>query len=192
LCGWICPNATLQDGLLKNLNYRRPISRLPKAIEEQSHSSAMYLSKEIDKKAPFLPATLLMSWLPMFFIETVFDLTQVSLYNIIFMYGLFFLSFVFPWRKLCTHFCWLSSYRGLAGQGSLWRIRYNKSKCKNCKVCQAEQVCPFHIDIHNQDNEMPATCCLCFSCMEACPFESVITFRRSKEEKERLKTELSS
>jgi len=50
-----------------------------------------------------------------------------------------------------------------------------------------EEACPFYIDIRNQDNEMPATCCLCFSCMEACPHEGVITFKRAKEEKERIK-----
>ena len=103
------------------------------------------------------------------------------------MYGLYIGSLFLPWRKMCTHFCWLSSYRGLAAQGSMWRIRYNRSKCKQCKKCQAEEACPFYIDIRNQDNEMPATCCLCFSCMEACPFDGVITFRRAPEEKARLK-----
>jgi hypothetical protein len=187
LCGWLCPNATLQDGLFKNLTYTRPITKLPRAIEEQSHSSAMYISGEIDKNAPYLPFTLLIAWFPMFFTETVFDLTGVLMYPVIFMYGLYFGSLLMPWRKMCTHFCWLSSYRGLGAQGSLWRIRFNKSKCKNCKMCQAEEACPFFIDIRNQDNEMPATCCLCFSCMEACPFEGVITFRRAPEEKARLK-----
>ena len=62
-------------------------------------------------------------------------------------------------------------------------------KCKQCKVCQAEKACPFYIDIRNQDNEMPATCCLCFSCMEACPFEGVITYTRNPAEKARLKAE---
>ena len=147
----------------------------------------MSISGPVDKRAPLLPATLLMSWFPMFFIETVYDLTQVSLYNIVFLYGLIILSFVFPWRKLCTHFCWLSSYRAMCGHGSLWRIRFNRSKCKQCKKCQPEEVCPFYIDIRSQDNEMPSTCCLCFSCMEACPFDGVITFTRAKEEKERLK-----
>ena len=186
LCGWLCPNATLQDGLFKNLTFRRPIPRLSKAIEEQSHSSAMYLSGEVDKNAPYFPFTLLLAWFPMFFTETVFDLTGELWYPVVFMYGLYFGSLLLPWRKMCTHFCWLSSYRGLAGQGSLWRIRFNKSKCKNCKICQAEEACPFYIDIRNQDNEMPATCCICFSCMEACPFEGVLTFRRAKEEKERI------
>lgn len=186
LCGWLCPNAILQDALHKNLNYKRPLSKLPKAIEEQSHTQAMYI-REGDKTAPFFPFTLLLAWFPMFFTETVFDLTPVPWYPTAFLYSLFICSFLFPWRKLCTHFCWLSSYRGLAGQTSLWRIRFNKSKCRECKVCLAEEVCPFYIDIRNQDNEMPATCCLCFSCMEVCPGEGCITFRRAKEEKERLK-----
>jgi len=186
LCGWLCPNATLQDALHKNLTYKRPISRLPRAIEEQSHTTAMYL-REGDKSAPFFPFTLLLAWFPMFFTETVFDLTPVPWYPTAFLYGLLICSFLLPWRKLCTHFCWLSSYRGLAGQASLWRIRYNKSNCKDCKVCFAEAACPFYIDIRNQDNEMPATCCLCFSCMEACPAEGCLTFRRAKEEKERIR-----
>lgn len=192
ICSWICPNATMQDGLYKNMGFKRPIPRLPKAIEEQSHTCAMNLSGEVDKRAPLLPATLLMCWFPLFFLETVFDLTRVAWYPVAFMYGLIILSPLFPWRKMCTHFCWLSSYRALAGHGSLWRIRFDKSKCKFCKKCAAEEVCPFYIDIRNQDNEMPATCCLCFSCMEACPFEGVITFTRSAEEKERLRALKSS
>lgn len=189
LCGWLCPNATVQDALLKNLHYKRPIPKLPRAIEEQSKSCAVNISGNVDKTAPYMPATLLLAWFPMFFIETVFDLTGDLWYPIYFMYGLFFLSILMPWRKLCTHFCWLSSYRGLAGQNSWWRLRFNRSKCRNCKKCLAEAACPFFIDITKQDNEMPATCCLCFSCMEACPFDDVITFRRAKAEKERLKAE---
>ncbi len=187
LCSWLCPNALFQDGLLKFLNYKRPINKLPRAIEEQSHSCAMNISGEVDKNAPLLPATLLLCWFPLFFSETVFDLVNEFWYPIAFMYGLFFFSLFLPWRKMCTHFCWLSSYRGLAGQASLWRIRFNKSKCKDCKKCKPEIECPFFIDIRNQDNEMPASCCTCFSCMENCPFEGVITYRRSKEEKARLK-----
>jgi polyferredoxin len=187
ICGWFCPNATMQDALYKNMTYKRPIEKLPKAIEEQSRTAAMNISGPIDKDAPLLPFTLLLCWFPLFFTETVFDLTGVMWYPVAFMYGLIVLSLVFPWRKACTHFCWLSSYRAMCGHGSLWRIRFNKSNCKDCKVCKAEEACPFFIDIRNQDNEMPASCCLCFSCMEACPFDEVITFRRAKEEKERLK-----
>ncbi len=189
LCGWLCPNATMQDALYKNMNYKRPIENLPKAIEEQSNTCAMNTSGNVDKRAPLVPATLLMSWFPMFFAETVWDLTPVDWYPISFMYGLIILSLLFKWRKLCTHFCWLSSYRCLNGHNSLWRIRYNKSKCRNCKRCLAEAACPFYINICNQENEMPATCCLCFSCMEACPFDDVITFKRAPEEKARLKAE---
>lgn len=187
LCSWLCPNATLQDGLIKHLNYRRPIGKLPASIEAQSRTAAMNTSKEVDKAAPLMPATLLLAWFPLFFAETVFDLTKEIWYPIAFMYGLFFLSFLMPWRKLCTHFCWLSSYRGLAGHNSLWRIRYNKAKCKECKRCLAEEACPFFIDIRSQDNEMPATCSVCFSCVEACPFADVLTFRRGEEEKKRLR-----
>lgn len=189
MCGWLCPNATMQDALYKHMNYRRPIPELPRSIEEQSHSCAMNISGEVDTRAPLLPFTLLLCWFPMFFLETVFHLTPLLWYQIVFMYGLIVLSLLLPWRKLCTHFCWLSSYRCLAGNNSLWRLRYNRSKCQDCKICTAEKACPFYIDIRNQDNEMPASCCLCFSCMEACPFEGVITLRRAPEEKARLKAE---
>ena len=189
VCGWVCPNATMQDALYKNMTYKRPIPRLPEAIEKQSRTCAMNISGTVDKRAPLMPATLLLSWFPMFFVETVFDLTAVDWYPVSFLYGLIILSLLFTWRKMCTHFCWLSSYRGLGGQNSLWRIRYNRSKCRQCKNCQAEAACPFYIDIRNQDSEMPATCCLCFSCMEACPFDGVISFKRAPEDKLRLKAE---
>ncbi len=189
ICGWICPNATLQDALYKNMTFKRPFENLPKAIDAQSSTACMNISGKADARAPLFPATLLLSWFPMFFAETVWDLTGVAWYPIAFMYGLFICSLLFKWRKMCTHFCWLSSYRGINCHNSMWHIRYNRSKCKQCKVCQAEKACPFYIDIRNQDNEMPATCCLCFSCMEACPFEGVITYKRAPEEKARLKAE---
>ena len=185
LCSWMCPNATMQDALFKNMSHARPLSfLLPKSVEKQSCSTAMTLSGKIDKTAPYMPFTLLLLWFIVFNIETIWDLTQEPWWPAIaYMFLLMAVSFLMPWRKLCTHYCWLSGYRAFIGQNSLWRIRYNRSKCKQCKRCLAEEVCPFFIDIRNQDSEMPATCCLCFSCMEACPFEEVITFRRPAEEK---------
>jgi hypothetical protein len=188
ICGWMCPNATMQDALYKNMDYKRPIEKLPKAIEEQSHSSALNISGTIDKTAPYLPFTLLIVWFIVFNIETVWALSEAPWWPMFaYMFGLMVCSLLFPWRKLCTHFCWLSGYRAMCGQGSLWRLRFNKSKCKFCKKCSAEEACPFFIDIRKQDNEMPTSCCLCFSCMEACPFKGVIAFRRAPEEKERIK-----
>ncbi len=187
ICGWICPNATFQDGLLKNMDYKRPIPKLSQAIEAQSSSCAMNISGEVDKRAPLMPATLLLAWFPVFFIETVFDLTPEIWWPIAFLYGLMFFSILMPWRKLCTYFCFLSSYRGLACHNSLWRIRYNKNKCRKCKRCLAEEACPFYINITEQDNEMPNTCCVCFSCVESCPFDDVLTLRRDPDEKIRLK-----
>jgi hypothetical protein len=186
MCGWICPNATFQDGLLKFMDYKRIIPRLPRAIEEQSNSAAMNISGPVDTRAPFMPATLLLAWVPMFVCETVFDLTQEIWYPVVFMFGLYILSVMMPWRKLCTHFCWLSSYRGIASQTSLWRIRFSPKNCHDCKTCPPEDNCPFYINISKQDNEMPATCCTCFTCVEKCPFPSVLTYTRGKEEKKRL------
>ena len=99
LCGWLCPNATMQDALYKNMTFKRPIGKISRAIEEQSHSSAMYVSGQVDKHAPYLPFTLLLCWFPMFFTETVFDLTGVMWYPVAFMYGLIGLSLFMPWRK---------------------------------------------------------------------------------------------
>jgi len=188
LCSWMCPNATMQDALYKNMDFKRPLSGLTRAIDEQSHATSMNIAGTVDKTAPYLPFTLLLVWFVGFNMETIWDLTSLPWWPAIaFMMLLMICSVLFPWRKLCTHFCWLSGYRCLAAQNSLWRIRYNRSKCRDCKRCLAEEACPFYIDIRNQDNEMPATCCLCFSCMEACPFDDVITFKRDPAEKARLK-----
>ena len=185
LCSWMCPNATMQDALFKNMNHKRlPV---PKVVDEQSHVSAMSIAGKADKAAPYLPFTLMLVWFIGFNIETIWDLTPKIWWPFIcFMVLLMTASVLFPWRKICTHLCWLSGYRCLSAHNSIWRLRYNRSQCKQCKVCQAERACPFYIDIRNQDNEMPATCCLCFSCMEACPFPGVITFRRNPEDKKRI------
>jgi ferredoxin len=178
LCGWICPNATIQDALYKYLNFPAPIPRLPRAIEAQSSTAAMAVSGPIDAGASYVPATLLIAWFILFLIETTFDITQVKAYNIFFMFGVITLSFLFPWRRLCAYFCWIAGYKTLAGQTSLWRIRYNRAACRQCARCAAEAACPFFIDIRNQASEMPATCCLCFECRQACPHEDVITCKR--------------
>jgi len=178
LCGWICPNATLQDALYKNLSFKRPISKLPEKITSQSQTSKMWLSGKVDRHAPYLPFTLLITWFIVFFLETIFDLTPEVWYPLVFAYGLFSVSLLLPWRKFCTYFCWLSAYRSLASQNSLWRLHFNRKKCKSCKICVAEAVCPFYIDIRNLEDEMPATCCNCFSCVDACPHQGVITFKR--------------
>jgi polyferredoxin len=165
------------------LRFPKPIARLPRAIEAQSSTTAMHLNGSPDKSAAYLPATLLLAWFVLFMIETVFDTTQIKAYSIFFMYGVVALSFLFPWRKLCTHFCWIAGYKALAGHVSLWRIRYNRTHCEKCETCNAEKACPFFIDIRNQESEMPATCCLCFECMDACQSNSTITFRHAKEPK---------
>jgi len=189
LCSWMCPNATMQDALFKNMDHKR--LPLPKAVEEQSHATAMTIAGRVDKAAPYLPFTLLLIWFIGFNIETIWDFTPKIWWPFIcYMVILMAVSVVFPWRKICTHFCWLSGYRCLSSQDSMWRIRYNRSKCKQCKNCQAEKACPFYIDIRSQDNEMPATCCLCFSCMDACPFDGVITFKRDPEDRKRINAEL--
>ncbi len=180
LCGWICPNATIQDGIYKNLNFKGPIKKLPDAIEAQSRSISMSISGNIDQSAPYVPFTLLATWFFLFFIEIIFQTPDIKAYSIFFMYGVIVLSFLFPWRKFCTHFCWIAGYKCMAGHASLWRIRFNRSRCRQCKSCNAEINCPFSIDIKNQEKEMPVTCCLCFECMDACPFDDVITFRRNK------------
>jgi len=180
LCGWICPNATMQDGLYKNLTFARLINKLPKSIEEQSHTCGMNISGEIDKNAPYLPFTLLLSWCWLFLVEMLFDLTTYNWYPTALLYGLFTFSLLLPWRKFCTYFCPLSGNRCMAGQNSIWRIKFNKQNCRNCNICAAERACPFNIDITNQETEMPATCCLCFNCMDACPYNDVITIKRQK------------
>ncbi len=180
LCGWICPNATLQDALYKNLSFQRPITKLPEVITSQSETSKMWLSGKVDRDAPYLPFTLLVTWFVVFFLETVFDLTPEVWYPLVFAYGLFSVSLIMPWRKFCTYFCWLSAYRSLAAQNSFWRLHFNRNQCKNCKTCLAETACPFYIDIHNLNDEMPATCCNCFACMDACPQKGVITFNKPK------------
>ncbi|MCP4196249.1 MAG: 4Fe-4S binding protein [Proteobacteria bacterium] len=177
LCGWICPNATIQDALYRHLHFPRPIARLPKAIEAQSSTSAMHLDGSPDTSATYLPVTLLLAWFVVFVFETVFDATQIKAYSIFFMYGVIALSFLFPWRKLCTHFCWIAGYKALAGHLSLWRIRYNRAHCEKCDTCNAEKACPFFIDIRNQQSEMPASCCLCFECRDACQSDNAITFK---------------
>jgi len=77
LCSWMCPNATMQDALFKNMSHTRPLSfLLPKSVEKQSCSTAMTLSGKIDKTAPYMPFTLLLLWFIVFNIETIWDLTQ--------------------------------------------------------------------------------------------------------------------
>jgi len=192
LCSWMCPNATWQDAVCKNLTYKKPFG-VPAGIDAQSRSCSMSISGKADKNAPFLPATLLIFWFIAFMLETIFDLSLVTWWSaIVFMMGLFVTSMLFPWRKVCTHFCWLSGYRTLASQASIWRLRFNKSQCRDCKTCAAEEACPYYIDIRNQEFEMPATCCLCFSCMEACPYDGVITFKMHPEDKKRLKDSLKT
>ncbi len=105
LCSWICPNATMQDALYKNMDFKRPIPDLPKAIEEQSHSYAMRTSAMNDQTASFLPATLLFIWFIYFNIETVFDLSSEPWWPAIaFMGGMMTISLLFKWREACTHF----------------------------------------------------------------------------------------
>ena len=74
-------------------------------------------------------------------------------------------------RGYCTTFCPVGTLLGLLSKFSIFRVRIQADKCKNCHAC--EHKCKSHcidLDTHSVD---PERCVTCFNCLSACKFDAI-------------------
>ena len=74
-------------------------------------------------------------------------------------------------RGYCTTVCPVGTLLGLISKFSIFRVRIQADKCKNCHAC--ERKCKSHcidLETHSVD---PERCVTCFNCLSACKFNAI-------------------
>lgn len=118
----------------------------------------------------------------------VFALIGISIYEFINLFDLihwnfnlpslelfFFILFIvvmlglsiFMFRPFCYFICPFGLYSWILEQFSILRVRLNKSKCNECRLCEKNSPCPAISDIMN-GNLIKADCHLCGDCINIC------------------------
>jgi ferredoxin len=83
-------------------------------------------------------------------------------------------------RGFCHTFCWMAPFMIIGGKlGSLLSIRVirlkaDKDKCINCKICTRNCVMSLPVDAMVKNNKMNHTeCILCGACIDNCPKKAI-------------------
>ena len=78
---------------------------------------------------------------------------------------------IFTGRSYCTNFCPVGTLLGLFARFSLFKVRLDKDKCKDCGSCSNR--CKAHcIDVKNHKVD-PELCIGCMNCLKACRFDAI-------------------
>ncbi|MBQ9395598.1 MAG: 4Fe-4S dicluster domain-containing protein [Proteobacteria bacterium] len=74
-------------------------------------------------------------------------------------------------RSYCTNFCPVGTLLGIFARFSLFKVRLDKDKCKDCGSCSNR--CKAHcIDVKNHKVD-PELCIGCMNCLKACRFDAI-------------------
>lgn len=74
-------------------------------------------------------------------------------------------------RSYCANFCPVGTLLGLFSRFSLFKVRLDKDKCKNCQGCSNK--CKAHcIDVQNHTVDAER-CISCMNCLKACKFDAI-------------------
>ena len=170
-CGWVCPIGAVQE-----IVYRVPFT------------------KKI--KMPFRFSNAVRIGLFVLFIILVFAI-GFSLYAYtnpfeflhfgwqplaIVMFAVVLIAALFIFRPFCYLVCPLGLLTWFAEHISIFRVRLDKEKCTDCKICVKESPCPTIPAILDEKKSRP-DCHPCGRCIEVCP-EKALAFRTLKKDSE--------
>ncbi len=82
-------------------------------------------------------------------------------------------------RAFCKYLCPVSLIMKIPSRFSLLKIRIDKEKCRDCKLCEIN--CPMNVKLLAYKNKgeriLSSECILCTTCIKVCPFDAIgITF----------------
>ncbi len=102
------------------------------------------------------------------------DLKRVAPFSLLFAVTVFavvlWMSLVHG-RLFCNTVCPVGTFLGFLSRFSIFKIKFNRSQCINCKAC--EKVCKANcLDVKNSDIDF-SRCVACYNCLEVCPTAGV-------------------
>lgn len=183
ICGWLCPFGFLQELLYKiktpKLKLEHSHPRLDKALRPVKYVMLFGLAIALPFMGRFI-AGLASPW----FCKLVCPAgTSLAGWPLVLLNADLraLLGFLFGWKSLlaigtlgasiaisrvfCKYLCPLGAFYGLFNRLALYRLRFEKSACIDCGMC--EKVCPMGIAMP-EANQSPE-CIRCGKCQVACP-----------------------
>ena len=113
------------------------------------------------------------------FLFKVAHLEKIMLYlfiigNILYYLSGIILAYIFKDnRSFCKYLCPVTIFLKPTSYFSLLRVRFDKTKCINCKKCL--KVCPMNVEVNNDSRKRKnaTECILCYECVKACPTKAL-------------------
>lgn len=176
ICGWICPAGGLQEICL-SVNDNR--------VVEKKYNKIKYLLW-----VPWLSVIVACVFIagglytinPFFGTKLGISIAEPSEYIIFYFFiGLIvILSITIGRRGFCHCVCWMAPFMIIGNKlGAYLRINFirikgNKDRCINCKVCSSKCAMSLPVQEMVQNNSMEsAECILCGVCVDACPKKAI-------------------
>ena len=168
-CGWVCPFGALQEIVNKvSVSFK---SKLSFKITNSIRASLFIISS--------IMVLTIGSDLFEYRILNPFELFEWEFGLILaFLIGVILIASLFVYRPYCYLICPVGFLTWLLEYVSIFRIRVDRNKCNDCKICISKSPCPAIKSILKSDTVRP-DCFSCGICIEACP-EDALEFRLKK------------
>lgn len=164
-CGWLCPIGAYQEAIyrgakklgLKNLKVSKKWHGFLKTIP--------FLILTVTAAAALTSQQMLFCRFDPF--GYLFGRTKDAV-PLLLLIGLFLLL-PFLFRPFCHYICPYGAILSLLSRFSIFRLKINKKKCLNCRLC--ERICPMRA-IKKQKIDF-SECILCGNCQRECPKRAI-------------------
>ncbi|WP_392486500.1 4Fe-4S binding protein [Haloimpatiens sp. FM7315] len=184
ICGWLCPFGLIQDLLYKikspKIKVNRRVNNYLKYLKYIILLVfvillPMFLVNDIGISDPYFckyicPAGTLEGGIPLVLMNEPLRDTVGFLFKwkMTILVVTVLLSII-VYRPFCRHICPLGAFYSLFNPISFYKLKINKDKCTNCKVC--ERKCKLKIQVYNKPNDLE--CIRCGECVKKCPENAI-------------------
>ena len=166
-CGWVCPIGALQE-----LVNKIPVSFKTKLSFKVTNSirASLFIVSLI------MVLTIGSDLFADYNILNPFELFEWEFGLVLaFSIGVVLIASIFVYRPYCYLICPVGLLTWLLEYVSIFRMKVDRNKCNDCKICISKSPCPAIKSILNSDMVRP-DCFSCGICIEACP-KNALEFR---------------
>lgn len=174
-CGYVCQFGMIQRffNLIGEVLFKKPFE-IPKRLDRYMRIFKYVFTSVLIIWSMFKLRILISDfpfsqysdfWNDLGFIEGMLDWT-IGIFIISAVIGsIMFKSFY------CKYFCLKGSVFGLLSNVSASRVKVDKSKCTECKLCTIN--CPMNIQVHTLEAVKSMDCMHCQQCIAVCPRKAI-------------------
>jgi polyferredoxin len=198
VCGWLCPFGLLQEVLARPRVCRLPVPRPLLWIKYLMLAAVLFLPVLLINSSTGLGAPYFCTYVcPAGTLEAgllvgLRDPALRALMGPLFIWKVavlaaFLVAMRFVYRPFCRTACPLGAFYGLFNPVSLWRIRHDAGRCRQCHTCR--EACPLQLAVDRSPNH--PECVRCLECVRACPTAALAFTARPAPQDQPVDTERS-